>query len=103
MSTNDPAVQAMKDATLAVFDILADRGCRSGRGYMRTGFTPQGRRKAIADTLSRFVPEGTTRDNVATVSEALARRLLCDAAVGAEINSRAATLPGIKSNVPPGM
>ena len=103
MSNNDPAVQAMKDATLAVFDILAERGARSGRGYLRTGFTPQGRRKAIAETLSRFVPEGTTRDNVAAVSEALARRLLCDAAVGAEINSRAATLPGIRSNVPPGM
>jgi hypothetical protein len=103
MSTTDPAVQAMKDATLAVFDILAERGARSGRGYLRTGFTPQGRRKAIADTLAQFVPEGTTRDNVASVSEALARRLLCDAAVGAEINSRAATLPGIKSTVPPGM
>jgi hypothetical protein len=70
---------------------------------MRTGFVPHGRRKAIADTLSRYVPEGTTRDNVASVSEALARRLLSDAAVGAEINSRAATLPGIRSNVPPGM
>jgi hypothetical protein len=103
MSNNDPAVQAMKDATLAVFDILAERGARSGRGFMRTGFVPQGRRKAIADTLSRYVPEGTTRDNVASVSEALARRLLSDAAVGAEINSRAATLPGIRSNVPPGM
>ncbi len=102
MSNNDPAVQAMKDATLAVFDILAERGARSGRGYLRTGFTPQGRRKAIADTLSRFVPEGTTRDNVASVSEALAGRLLSDAAVGAEINSRAATLPGIRSNVPAG-
>ena len=103
MSTTDPAVEAMKEATLAVFDILAERGARSGRGYLRTGFTPQGRRKAIADTLARFVPEGTTRDNVAAVSEALARRLLSDAAVGAEINSRAATLPGIRSNVPPGM
>jgi hypothetical protein len=103
VSNNDPAVQAMKDATLAVFDILAARGARSGRGYLRTGFTPQGRRKAIADTLDRFVPAGTTRDNVGAVSEALARRLLTDAAVGAEINSRAHTLPGIKSTVPPGM
>jgi hypothetical protein len=103
MSNHDPAVQAKSDAVLAVFDILAERGSRSGKGYIRTGFTPQGRRKAIADTLAKFVPEGTTRDNVEAVSQALASRLLCDAAVGAEINSRAATLPGIRSNVPPGM
>ncbi len=103
MST-DPAVQAMKDAALAVFDILAERGARSGgKGYIRTGFAPQGRRKAIADALARFVPAGTTRDNVQAVSDDLARRLLFDPAVRAEIETRARTLPGIKStNVPPG-
>ena len=103
MST-DPAVQAMKDAALAVFDILANRGARSGRGFMRTGFSPQGRRKAIADALAKFVPEGTTRDNVQAVSEALARKLLSDPTVRAEIETRAATLLGMKStNVPSGM
>ena len=102
MSTTDPAVQAMKDATLAVFDIIAARGARSGRGFIRTGFSPQGRRKAIADTLSKFVPNGTTRDNIQAVSETLARKLLSDPTVRAEIERRAATLPGIKSNVPPG-
>ena len=102
MST-DPAVQAKSDATLAVFDVLAERGARSGKGYIRTGFSPQGRRKAIAETLARFVPAGTTRDNVAAVSDDLARRLLFDPAVRAEIERRARTLPGIKSmNVPPG-
>ena len=101
MST-DPAVQAKSDATLAVFDILAARGARSGKGYIRTGFSPQGRRKAIADTLARFVPAATTRDNVAAVSDDLARRLLFDPAVRAEIERRAATTRGIRSNVPPG-
>ena len=102
MST-DPAVQAKSDATLAVFDVLAERGARSGKGYIRTGFSPQGRRKAIAETLARFVPAGTTRDNVAAVSDDLARRLLFDPAVRAEIERRAQTLPGIKSmNVPSG-
>ena len=101
MST-DPAVQAKSDATLAVFDILAERGARSGKGYIRTGFSPQGRRKAIADTLARFVPAGTTRDNVAAVSDDLARRLLFDPAVRAEIETRAATTRGVKSNVPSG-
>jgi len=56
------------------------------RVHASTGFTPRGRRKAIADTLARFVPANTTRDNIQAVSEALARRLLSDAAVGAEIN-----------------
>ena len=102
MST-DPAVQAKSDATLAVFDVLAERGARSGKGYIRTGFSPQGRRKAIAETLARFVPAGTTRDNVAAVSDDLARRLLFDPAVRAEIERRAQTLPGLKSmNVPSG-
>ena len=101
MST-DPAVQAKSDATLAVFDVLAERGARSGKGYIRTGFSPQGRRKAIAETLARFVPAGTTRDNVAAVSDDLARRLLFDPAVRAEIETRAATTRGIKSNVPSG-
>ncbi len=101
--TTDPAVQAMKDAALAVFDILADRGARSGRGFIRTGFSPQGRRKAIADALARFVPEGTTRDNVEAVSATLARKLLSDPTVRAEIERRAAKLPGIRSSiVPPG-
>ena len=103
MSNNDPAVQAMKDAALATMDILAERGARSGRGFMRTGFVPQGRRKAIADALSRFVPEGATRDNVEAISATLARKLLSDPTVRAEIETRAATLPGIRSNVPPGM
>ena len=102
MSQNDPAVQAMTEATLAVFDILAARGARSGKGFMRTAFTPQGRRKAIADALARFVPEGTTRDNVEAVSQALAHRLISDPAVRAEIETRAATTRGIKSNVPSG-
>ncbi len=103
MSQNDPAVQAKSDATLAVFDILAERGARfGGKGYIRTGFSPQGRRKAIAETLARFVPAGTTRDNVAAVSDDLARRLLFDPAVRAEIETRAATTRGIKSNVPSG-
>ena len=102
MSQNDPAVQAMTEATLAVFDILAARGARFGKGYIRTGFSPQGRRKAIADTLARFVPAGTTRDNVAAVSDDLARRLLFHPAVRAEIETRAATTRGIKSNVPSG-
>ena len=103
MSQNDPAVQAMTEATLAVFDILADRGARSGKGYMRTAFTPQGRRKAIADALARFVPEGTTRDNVEAVSQALARRLLSDPTVRADIERRFETLPGIRSTkFPPG-
>ena len=102
MSQNDPAVQAKSDATLAVFDVLAERGARSGKGYIRTGFSPQGRRKAIADTLARFVPLGTTRDNVEAVSQALAHRLISDPAVRAEIETRAATTRGIKSNVPPG-
>ena len=101
MST-DPAVQAKSDATLAVFDVLAERGARSGKGYIRTGFSPQGRRKAIAETLARFVPAGTTRDNVAAVSDDLARRLLFDPAVRAEIERQAATTRGIKSNVPSG-
>ena len=103
MST-DPAVQAKSDATLAVFDILAERGARfGGKGYIRTGFSPQGRRKAIADTLARFVPVGTTRDNVEAVAQALARRLLSDPNVRAQIETRAETLPGIRStNVPPG-
>ena len=101
MST-DPAVQAKSDATLAVFDILAERGARSGKGFMRTAFTPQGRRKAIADTLAPFVPAGTTRDNVEAVAQALARRLLSDPNVRAQIETRAETLPGIRStNVPP--
>jgi hypothetical protein len=96
--SNDPAVEAIKEAALAVHDVLAERG-----QTIRTGFTPRGRRKAIADTLARFVPANTTRDNIQAVSEALARRLLSDAAVGAEIHKRAATLPGIRStNVPPG-
>jgi len=104
MNNTDPTVQAIKDATLAVFDILAARGSRSGKGYIRTGFSPQGRRKAIADALSPFVPAGTTRDNVQAVSETLARRLMSDATIRAEIERRAATLPGVKSTtVPPGM
>ena len=103
MSQNDPAVQAKSDATLAVFDILADRGARSGKGFMRTAFTPQGRRKAIADALARFVPEGTTRDNVEAVSQALARRLLSDPTVRADIERRFDALPGIRSTkFPPG-
>ena len=103
MSQNDPAVQAMTEATLAVFDILAARGARSGKGFMRTAFTPQGRRKAIADALARFVPEGTTRDNVEAVSQALARRLLSDPTVQADIQRRFDTLPGIRSTkFPPG-
>ena len=103
MSQNDPAVQAKSDATLAVFDILAARGARSGKGFMRTAFTPQGRRKAIADALARFVPEGTTRDNVEAVSQALARRLLSDPTVRADIERRFDTLPGIRSTkFPPG-
>ena len=103
MSQNDPAVQAMTEATLAVFDILAARGARSGKGFMRTAFTPQGRRKAIADALARFVPEGTTRDNVEAVSQALARRLLSDPTVRADIERRFKTLPGIRSTkFPPG-
>ena len=103
MSQNDPAVQAMTEATLAVFDILADRGARSGKGFMRTAFTPQGRRKAIADALARFVPAGTTRDNVEAVSQALARRLLSDPTVRADIERRFETLPGIRSTkFPPG-
>ena len=103
MSQNDPAVQAMTEATLAVFDILAARGARSGKGFMRTAFTPQGRRKAIADALARFVPEGTTRDNVEAVSQALARRLLSDPTVRADIERRFETLPGIRSTkFPPG-
>ena len=102
MST-DPAVQAKSDATLAVFDVLAERGARfGGKSYIRTGFSPQGRRKAIADTLARFVPLGTTRDNVEAVSQALAHRLISDPAVRAEIETRAATTRGIRSNVPPG-
>lgn len=99
--SKDPAVQAKSDATLAVFDVLAERGGRSGKGYMRTAFTPHGRRKAIADALARFVPLGTTRDNVEAVSQALAQRLVSDPAVRAEIETRAATTRGIKSNVPP--
>jgi hypothetical protein len=88
---------------LAVYDIISARGARSGRGFMRTNFSPQGRRKAIADALSPFVPAGTTRDNVAAVSETLARELLSDPALRAEIERRAATLPGINSTtVPPG-
>ena len=103
MSQNDPAVQAMTEATLAVFDILAARGARSGKGFMRTAFTPQGRRKAIADALARFVPKGTTRDNVEAVSQALARRLLSDPTVRADIERRFDTLPGIRSTkFPPG-
>ena len=103
MSQNDPAVQAKSDATLAVFDILADRGARSGKGFMRTAFTPQGRRKAIADALARFVPEGTTRDNVEAVSQALARRLLSDPTVRADIERRFEMQPGIRSTkFPPG-
>ena len=104
MSQNDPAVQAKSDATLAVFDILAERGARfGGKGYIRTGFSPQGRRKAIAETLARFVPEGTTRDNVEAVSQALARRLLSDPTVRADIERRFDTLPGIRSTkFPPG-
>ena len=103
MSQNDPAVQAMTEATLAVFDILAARGARSGKGFMRTAFTPQGRRKAIADAQARFVPEGTTRDNVEAVSQALARRLLSDPTVRADIERRFDTLPGIRSTkFPPG-
>ena len=103
MSQNDPAVPAMTEATLAVFDILAARGARSGKGFMRTAFTPQGRRKAIADALARFVPEGTTRDNVEAVSQALARRLLSDPTVRADIERRFNTLPGIRSTkFPPG-
>ena len=103
MSQKDPAVQAMTEATLAVFDILAARGARSGKGFMRTAFTPQGRRKAIADALARFVPEGTTRDNVEAVSQALARRLLSDPTVRADIERRFDTLPGIRSTkFPPG-
>ena len=103
MSQNDPAVQAMTEATLAVFDILAARGARSGKGFMRTAFTPQGRRKAIADALARFVPEGTTRDNVEAVSQALARRLLSDPTVRADIERRFNTLQGIRSTkFPPG-
>ena len=103
MSNTDPAVEAMANATLAVFDILADRGARSGKGFMRTGFSPQGRRKAIADALARFVPEGTTRDNVEAVSQALARRLLSDPTVRADIERRFDTLPGIRSTkFPPG-
>ena len=103
MSQNDPAVQAMTEATLAVFDILAARGARSGKGFMRTAFTPQGRRKAIADALARFVPEGTTRDNVEAVSQALARRLLSDPTVRADIERQFDTLPGIRSTkFPPG-
>ena len=102
MST-DPAVQAKSDATLAVFDVLAERGARSGKGYIRTGFSPQGRRKAIAETLARFVPAGTTRDNVEAVSQALARRLLSDPTVRADIDRRFDTLPGIRSTkFPPG-
>ena len=102
MST-DPAVQAKSDATLAVFDVLAERGARfGGKSYIRTGFSPQGRRKAIADTLARFVPLGTTRDNVEAVSQTLAHRLISDPAVRAEIETRAATTRGIRSNVPPG-
>jgi hypothetical protein len=103
MSQNDPAVQAMTDATLAVFDILADRGARSGKGFMRTAFTPQGRRKAIADALAKFVPEGTTRDNVEAISQTLARRLLSDPTVRADIERRYDMLPGIRSTkLPPG-
>lgn len=103
MSQNDPTVEAMANATLAVFDILAERGARSGKGFMRTGFSPQGRRKAIADALARFVPEGTTRDNVQAVSEALARRLLTDPTVRADIERRVEMQPGIRSTkLPPG-
>ena len=103
MSNTDPAVEAMAEATLAVFDILAERGARSGKGFMRTGFSPQGRRKAIADALARFVPEGTTRDNVKAVSQALARRLLSDPTDRADIERRYDTLPGIRSTkFPPG-
>ena len=82
---------------------LAEVGSATGYGAINMGlaFERNGGHLFTLDIDPKMIQ--ATRDNVATVSEALARRLLCDAAVGAEINSRAATLPEIKSNVPPGM
>ena len=83
MSNTDPAVVAMKEATLAVYDVIAARGT-----MIRTGFVPQGRRKAIADTLAPFVPRGTTRDNVNAVALELAHKLVGDPDVLAGIQWR---------------
>ena len=83
MSNTDPAVVAMKEATLSVYDVIAARGT-----MIRTGFVPQGRRKAIADTLAPFVPRGTTRDNVNAVALELAHKLVGDPDVLAGIQWR---------------
>ena len=94
----DPARRPLSDATLAVFDVLAARGARSGRGYIRTGFTPQGRRKAVADAVAPFVPATATRDNVQAVAQVIAHRLATDHRLQAEIDSRASRPDEIRSS-----
>ena len=95
---NDPARLILSDATLAVLDVLAARGARSGRGYIRTGFVPQGRRKAIADAVAPFVPATATRDNVQAVALDLAHRIATDQRLRADIEHRASRPEGIQTN-----
>ena len=86
---SNPAIQAAKDAHLAVYDVLAARGAKTGKGFIRTGFVPHGRRKAIADAVAPFVPADTTWATAGTVAQSVAARLHSDPKLRAEIDTRA--------------
>lgn len=88
----------LAEANLAVWDVLADRGARSGRGYMRTSSNVvAGHRRAVADAIAHLVPEATTPDNVGPVAAIVAQRLATDRTIAAQI--AAATRPNSKGTL----
>lgn len=66
-------------ATRAVWDVLADRGAKTGKGYIRTStHVVSGKRRILADALAPFIPVTTTSANVGTVARVLASRMATD-------------------------
>jgi hypothetical protein len=94
----------LANARRAVWDVLADRGARTGRGYIRTScYVVSGERRVIADAIAPFVPDSTTTANAEAVAMIVARRLATDETVKAKIaaatgragvTSTAGTAPG---------
>lgn len=83
---SDTTPDFLAQATTAVWDVLADRGARSGKGYMRTSTNVvSGRRRILADALAPFVPEGTTSANAQAVATVLASRLATDKALATKV------------------
>jgi len=81
-----PAPDLVAQATRAVWDVLADRGARSGRGYMRTSsHVVAGKRRILADAVAHLVPLDATPDTAHAVAAVIAGKLTTDAALSAKV------------------